>query len=66
MKTVNTKQRGFFDPVTGLVLLGIFGLTGTAIESTIPADTAVATETQYQVACMETDTRTMREDFHCS
>jgi hypothetical protein len=33
MKTLNTKQLGFFDPVTGLVLLLIFGITGVAITS---------------------------------
>lgn len=66
MKTENAKQRGFFDPVSGLVLLGIFGLTGAAIESTVPADSAVARETQYQVACMEANPNTMREDFSCN
>jgi hypothetical protein len=66
MKTVNTKQRGFFDPVTGLVLLSIFGLTGAALESVHPASPADATKTQHQVACAETGTTIVGEDFHCN
>lgn len=66
MKAVNVKQRGFFDPVSGLVLLAVFGLTGTAIESTIPTDSANASETSYQVACVETDSSIVREDFQCN
>ena len=33
MKTLNAKQHGFFDPVTGLALLLIFGVTGVAVTS---------------------------------
>jgi len=33
MKTLNAKQLGFFDPVTGLALLLIFGVTGVAVTS---------------------------------
>ena len=66
MKTVNAKQRGFFDPVTGLVLLAVFGVTGAAIETTIPDSPANAIEAQHQIACVETDTAIAQEDFHCS
>jgi hypothetical protein len=63
MKTVNTKQRGFFDPVIGMALLSIFGLIGVAVHPANPAD---ATETQHQVACAETGTTIVGEDFHCN
>jgi len=33
MKTLNAKQLGFFDPVTGLALLLIFGITGVTVSS---------------------------------
>jgi hypothetical protein len=66
MKAPNIKQRGFFDPVTGLALLTIFGFTGAAIESTIPANPANTIEAQHQVACVETDTAIVQEDFHCN
>ena len=65
MKAATTKQFGFLDPISGLALLAIFSLTGVAIESTQPADSAVAVETQYQVACTETGTSVVQEDFHC-
>ena len=66
MKTVNSKQRGFFDPISGLTLLAIFSLTGAAIETTNTADSATAAETQYQVACTETGVAIVQEDFHCN
>ena len=65
MKAATTKQFGFLDPISGLALLAIFSLTGVAIESTQPADSVAAVETPYQVACTETGTAVVQEDFHC-
>jgi hypothetical protein len=62
MKAPTVKQLGFFDPITGLALLAVFGLTGAAIESTTPADSIQA---QHQIACAETATTVAQEDFSC-
>jgi hypothetical protein len=56
MKAVTRKQLGFFDPVTGLALLAIFGLTGTAVNSAYPV------EPQQQVTCIEADNAVVQEN----
>jgi hypothetical protein len=48
MKTLNAKQLGFFDPVTGLVLLLIFGVTGVAVTS------AKTDQSQQETVSIET------------
>lgn len=49
MKTLNAKQLGFFDPVTGLALLLIFGVTGVAVTS------AKTDQPQQETVSSETD-----------
>jgi len=49
MKTLNAKQHGFFDPVTGLVLLLIFGVTGVAVTS------ARTDQSQQETVSIETE-----------
>ncbi len=65
MKVLNVKQNGFFDPVFGLTLLAIFGLTGVAVNSAHYTNSADESRAQHQVACIETDATIVREDFHC-
>jgi len=48
MKTLNAKQLGFFDPVTGLALLLIFGITGVAVTS------AKTDQSQQETVSIET------------
>ncbi len=66
MKTVKARQGGFFDPVTGLALLALFGVTGVAIESTQSAGPVDTVETQLRVSCAETGTAVVQEDFQCN
>lgn len=49
MKTLNAKQLGFFDPVIGLTLLLVFGMTGVATSS------AHTDESQQEKVSIETD-----------
>ncbi len=65
MKNVNTKQNGFFDPVFGLVLLAVFGVTGAAIESSHSPNAEASVEVQHQVACAETGSTVVQEDYLC-
>ena len=66
MKVLNVKQLGFFDPVFGLALLAIFGVTGVAVNAAHTTNPAEAIETQHKVACAETDTTIVQEDFLCN
>lgn len=66
MKAPNVKQMGFFDPVTGLILFGIFSLTAVVVDSVNSTETANAIDTQYQVACIELDATVVRDGFHCN
>ena len=66
MKAPNVKQMGFFDPVTGLILFGIFSLTAVVVDSVNSTDSVDTIETQYQVACIEPDATIVREGFHCN
>jgi hypothetical protein len=55
MKALNVKQLGFFDPVIGLTLFVLFGLTGAAVNSTHTV------ESEIQTASTETE-QTMVEN----
>ena len=51
MKALNAKQLGFFDPVIGLTLLVLFGMTGAAVNSAYTAES----EIELQTASVETE-----------
>jgi hypothetical protein len=57
MKTVNKKQLGFFDPVTGLTLLIIFGLSAAGINA------AKTSDAEQQAASIETAETVAQADF---
>ncbi len=49
MKTLNAKQTGFFDPVFGLILFGLMGLTSATVISAHKVDS------ELQTASVETE-----------
>jgi hypothetical protein len=60
MKNVKTKQLGFFEPVSGLTLLIIFGLTAVGINSTKTSDS------QQETACVESANTAVQKDTRCN
>ncbi|MDH5353806.1 MAG: hypothetical protein OEY09_05105 [Gammaproteobacteria bacterium] len=55
MKTLKNKQFGFFDPITGLTLFLIFGLTTVAVNPAKPH------ESNQTTACVEKSICDMQE-----
>ena len=51
MKVLNAKQHGFFDPVIGLSLFVLFGLTSVAVNSAYTGES----EIELQTANVETE-----------
>ena len=51
MKALNVKQLGFFDPVIGLSLFILFGLTSITVNSAYTAES----EIELQTASVETE-----------
>jgi len=51
MKVLNVKQLGFLDPVIGLTLFVLFGMTGAAVNSAYTGES----EIELQTASVETE-----------
>jgi hypothetical protein len=51
MKALNLKQLGFFDPVIGLTLFVLFGITGVAVNSAHTGES----EIELQTASVQTE-----------